>query len=107
MVATAPPCSYGYGKLRYYGIHYGRQQECAGIELDAPRGTHDGQDMGFRYFTCPAARGVLVDPREVIPVREKPPDPSRVRQRAVPPACLGRLREPCRVWRGVKWRQVA
>lgn len=55
----------GDGVLRYFGPHRKGDKIVCGVELDDECGDHTGTVEGRSYFTCPAKKGVLVDPREV------------------------------------------
>ena len=63
----------GAGTVRFVGqcleLAKGDGSLWAGVELDHPRGKHDGTVQGQRYFQCPAQRGVLLKLTRLQPLR--------------------------------------
>ena len=48
------------GPVSFRGFDLGPDALFYGVELDKPKGTHDGMVQGKRYFTCPPGKGVYV-----------------------------------------------
>lgn len=55
------------GTLRFVGpVEFNKKFPFwIGIELDEPSGKNDGSVDGHRYFTCPTARGIFVQPNRI------------------------------------------
>ncbi|CAF1147699.1 unnamed protein product [Adineta ricciae] len=63
------------GTVKYFGAVPFGVNLWYGIELDEPTGKHDGCVGGTRYFTCPANKGLFVQPsflRKLTPVEHSP-----------------------------------
>ncbi len=58
--------SFGVGWVRFVGKHKENDRIHIGVELESPVGDHDGEVDGHRYFSCAAARGVLVWERDIL-----------------------------------------
>ncbi|XP_062504908.1 centrosome-associated protein 350-like isoform X2 [Corticium candelabrum] len=58
------------GLLQYLGTVHFASGVWAGVELDLPRGSHDGQYEGCRYFQCADHHGIFVanDNVQLLPV---------------------------------------
>jgi len=56
---------YGYGSIAFLGCVHFAQGLFVGVELDEPRGKHDGSYHGKRYFTAKDKHGVLVKQHRV------------------------------------------
>mmetsp|Transcript_36929 Transcript_36929/g.86929 ORF Transcript_36929/g.86929 Transcript_36929/m.86929 type:complete len:933 (+) Transcript_36929:129-2927(+) len=57
------------GVIKYIGSTSFGPGEWCGVELDKPKGNHDGGVDGQRYFTCKAQHGVYVPTDEVQPLK--------------------------------------
>jgi len=57
------------GVIKYIGNTSFGPGEWCGVELDKPKGLHDGGVDGQRYFTCKANHGVYVQSDEVQPLK--------------------------------------
>lgn len=64
----------GNGIIRFLGKHHAKGFNRAGIELDGPRGKHDGTVDGHTYFKCKPNHGVLMklDKVKVLPGQNGP-----------------------------------
>jgi len=55
----------GSGTVRYVGPHHEDGTDRIGVELDEPRGPHNGTLKGHQYFTCEEKHGTLARPKNV------------------------------------------
>jgi len=64
------------GTVQYYGQVKFAAGEWVGVQLDEPKGMHDGSVFGVSYFSCPPKTGIFCQPSQLTVVGGAPAAPA-------------------------------